>query len=286
MTKKVVKYEIPKRYKYNRYRSKENNVNNLSMDSVYTRLYNDFEVRGGKQQLVKDKYSFYLNSKNNKINYNKFLNKKKISKNNSELLVTNFNKNNYFLDSQISINGGFLYDSRNNKNNKNKYRCIYCYYKKEKEKNMNNFKCKTIDNTTYPNNSTNDNSVRYYSKLTKLEPILTNESFISNYNNFQKRNILKYNEIVNESTLKIRNTINLKKFIKQKFNKLEEEKQAFRPNTLLEQFYNKNKISNQSIFNNYKNRNNNKKSFNFNKTINITGNKYKNFFNIDNIEEL
>ena len=276
----IIKYEIPERNKNNRYsRSlyhKKVRPKEYSMDGFYNRLYNDLGDKEGRNEILKDKYKYYFRPNKSKLNYKKFLNKKKIPKNNSELLVTNFNKNNYFLDSQITINGGFLYPRRNN-NYDSKYRCIYCYYKKGKD--INNFKYKATDNSNhFVNSSSTDDTIGYYSKFTTLDPMLTNESCISNYKNEN----IKNKEIISQK----KQIINSNKIIKRNKKYFEEEKKSYHQNRLFEKFYNKKKICNKNGFNNYKNRNNDKKSFNFNKTVNINGNKYKNFFNIDMIHEL
>ena len=109
------------------------------------------------------------------------------------MLVTNYDKNNYFLDSQISINGGYIYpyNSRNSVNNRN--RCKYCYFKKQNLKKSK--KSLTADNSTiFVNKSTNENTIGYFSKVANVEPNLITESYISNYNNNNYPNSIGINQ--------------------------------------------------------------------------------------------
>ena len=272
-----IKYELPRK---SRNRKIINNLikKNVSMDNVFSRLYNDFEDKRERQEILNNKYmpSFKPKQSNNK--YIKYINKKKCSRNNKELFVTNFNKNNYFLDSQISIDKDCI-NPFNDKNAHSRNKCKYCYLK---NKYNNKNKSKTINNNTiYLNRSTIDNTIGHYS-LIPFDNILPSESSIlSKKDDFYKDKFSK-----KENKKNYKNIIRLNKFIKPNKNiqNLEEEKEIDVENIFFQNIF---EITKNIIFNNYKNNNNNKKNNKiFNRTISITGNRYKSFFDFDNIEEI
>ena len=229
---------------------------NVSVDDVWKRLYNDFDERKERQKVIDKNYTPSFKPRHGNKNYIKFINKKKAKKKNHELLVTNYDKNNYFLDSQISINGGYIYpyNSRNSVNNRN--RCKYCYFKKQNLKNSK--KSLTADNSTiFVNKSTNENTIGYFSKVANVEPNLITESYISNYNNNNYPNSIGINQSFDNNI----------------YQSGRKNKNIIRLNKNLSPYY----LSRRNNYNNYPI---------YNQTINITCNKNDNFFNIENIEDL
>ena len=96
---------------------------NPSVDDVFTRLYHDYDDHRERQKELEDKNlpSFY--PKINNFKYQKIFEKNKKYRNNSydnsyERFITDESKNNFFLDSQITINDGKL---RNKKKRVLKY---------------------------------------------------------------------------------------------------------------------------------------------------------------------
>ena len=278
----ILKYKIYKKNNNKPYMNSQsrNIINkrikkNASMDNVYIRLYNDFEERGERQEILNNKYIPSFQPLKRNINYKKFINKKIIHKNNSELIITNFNKDNYFLESQISLNGSLNNNYINKNYNCSRNKCKYCYNKNINNKN--NIKTNLINNSTiFVNKSTDDNTFRV-SKFGTIDSILPTESYISNKNYYNYKNGLKRPLNNNITKGKKQNIIRLNKTIKHKQlnNKyIEEEKQICKENP----FYNE-------IFE-VENLKPNKNGKNINKTISIIGNKYKKFFDFDNIENL
>ena len=248
---------------------------NVSMDDVYNRLYNDVEDREERQKILDKNYIPSFKPRQGNQKYIKFINKRK-NKNIPELFITSYDKNNYFLNSQISIDGGHIYpmNSRNHIIERNN-RCKYCYLKNEKNKNST--KSSTIDNSTiFTNKSTYENTFGFFSKVANIEPNLVTESCISSnprnfYNNYRINKSFDNKMMYNDNCKRNHNIIRLNKHLKQNrmnINNINEEKLKY---------YQKLK--------NYNNRNNyNNNPLNYNETINITSDKYKNHFNIDNIE--
>ena len=281
---KDLKRKAAENTKYQRFTKNSKNINynsrnilnnifkkNVSMDDAFTRLYNDFEDRGDRQNFLNNKYMPSFKPKPSNQNYTKFINKKSASKNKPELIITNFNRDNYFLDSQISIDKN--YTNRYSKSfSRNK--CKFCILKNEKYKNKNKNNNKTIDNSSiYINKSTVDDTMGYHSRV-KIDPFITTESCVSNNNNKSGFDCkIKNNHL--EKTKRNHNKKRLHKFIRLNKN--------IKFNNVVER--NNQKIA--CIFNNYNNNNNsNKKNLQYNKTISVTRNEYKKFFNIENIEEL
>ena len=248
---------------------------NVSMDDVYNRLYNDVEDRQERQKILDKIYIPSFKPRQGNQKYIKFINKSK-KRNIPELFITSYDKNNYFLNSQISIDGGHIYpmNSRNHIIERNN-RCKYCYLKNEKNKNST--KSSTIDNSTiFTNKSTYENTFGFFSKVANIEPNLVTESCISLnprnfYNNYRINKSFDNKMMYNDNCKRNYNIIRLNKNLKQNrmnINNINEEKLKY---------YQKLK--------NYNNRNNyNNYPVNYNETINITSDKYKNHFNIDNIE--
>lgn len=242
---------------------------NASMDDVFNRLYNDVEDREERQKALDKNYIPPFNPRQGNKKYIKFINKRKNRKF-PELFITSYDKNNYFLNSQISLNGGYIYpmSSRNHIIKRND-RCKYCYLKNEKNKNSS--KSSTFDNSTiFANKSTNENTFGFFSKVATIEPNLVTESCISSnprnyYNNYRINqsydNIMAYNDNYDKNHNSKR--LNKSKPIRINSNIYKEK---------LKYYNNRNNCYNYPL--------------NYNETINITSGKYKNFFNIENIEEL
>ena len=242
---------------------------NVSMDDVFDRLYNDVEDREERQKVLDKNYIPPFKPRQGNSKYIKFINKRK-NRNIPELFITSYDKNNYFLNSQIAINGGYIYPMNSSSHIiKRNNRCKYCYLKNEKNKN--NTKSFTIDNSTiFGNKSTNENTFGLYSKAATIEPYLATESFISSnprnyYNNYR----------INQS---FDNKYNL-------YDNYEKNKKSIRLNKSNQNRMNSNiNTENLKYYNNRNNYSN--YPLNYNETINITKNKYNNFFNIENIEDL
>lgn len=275
----ILKDDIYKKYNNRPYmNSKSRNIinkrikKNASMDNVYMRLYNDYEEREERQEILNKKYMPSFRPLKRNINYKKFINKKLIHKNNSEIIITSYNKDNYFLESQISLNGD-LNNNNNYKYNCSRNKCKYCYIKNENNKN--NIKIKPINNSTlFVNKSTNDNTFRV-SKFGTIDSILPTESCISNHNYYNYKNGLKLS--LNNDNIKKgkkQNIIRLNKVIKPLLNNnyKEEEKQIYKENNFINEIYERENFCESRK--------------NINKTISAIGNKGKKFFDFDNIEDL
>jgi len=86
---------------------------NPSVDDVFTRLYKDFDEHRERQKDLEDKNLPSFNPKINNFKYQKNFEKNKRYRNNSydnsyERFITDESKNNFFLESQITINDGKL----------------------------------------------------------------------------------------------------------------------------------------------------------------------------------
>ena len=89
------------------------NKNNSSFDDVFTRLYNDYEEHKDRQKILDEKYMPPFNPIINNFHFTKNFGKSKKYRNNSfdnsyEIFITDDNKNNFFLESQMTINDGKL----------------------------------------------------------------------------------------------------------------------------------------------------------------------------------
>jgi hypothetical protein len=245
------------------------------MDDVYNRLYNDAEDREERNKILDKNYAPSFKPRLGSVKYIKYINKRK-KRNIPESFITSYDKNNFFLNSQISINGGYIYpkNSRNHIIERNN-RCKYCYLKNEKNKN--NTKSSTIDNSTiFANKSTNENTFGFLSKVATIEPNLVTESCISSnpmnyYNNYRINQSFDNKYTHYDNFEKNHNFIRLNKLKQKRMNSnIDEEKLKYYQR--LKYYNNRNNNSNYPI--------------NYNETINITSDKYNNFFNIENIEDL
>ena len=86
---------------------------NPSVDDVFTRLYKDYDEHRERQKELEDKNSPSFNPKINNFKFQKNFEKNKKYRNNSydnsyERFITDESKNNFFLESQITINDGKL----------------------------------------------------------------------------------------------------------------------------------------------------------------------------------
>ena len=86
---------------------------NPSVDDVFTRLYKDYDEHRERQKELEDKNSPSFNPKINNFKFQKIFEKNKKYRNNSydnsyERFITDESKNNFFLESQITINDGKL----------------------------------------------------------------------------------------------------------------------------------------------------------------------------------
>ena len=279
----IFKDEVSKKY-YNRpyLNNRSRNIinkiikKNSSMDNVYTRLYNDLVQREERQKSLNTKYIPTFKPKPSKFNYKKFINKNDLTKNKPDLVVTNYNKSNYFLDSQISINKGLIFSYNYNKYSNKINKCKYCYYKNYFDKNS--YKSKSIQsNNSFIYKSTNINTIGFFSKNGADDSFLQTESCISNKNRNYFYNIKEFNHSLDDNNLikvKRQRHIRLNRCIFKhnisNYNDFEDEKQIYKDNDIYE----------KKIYNN--------KKYNMNRTININdkSKRYKIFFNFENIEDL
>jgi hypothetical protein len=251
---------------------------NKTMDDVFLRLYNDFEKRGEKKESL---ISYYMPPFKPTISkYKKFINKRKNNK--TDIFITNFDKNNFFLNSQISINKNcFLQIINKSKGKKqSKHKCCYCTNEIIKNGNKKNSKYNSVDtNSIFAYKSTNDNTFQNNSgnNINDFGSI-TNSYTLNKTNMFDQS--LTLETIQKKKNKKI---INLKKGnIYQKINKgnngITNEKQIIK-----QHIFKKNWNNFNNSYDNY---------LHYNKSFEIYNNndnnkyKYKSFFDFDNIDEL
>ena len=120
-----------------------------SVDDVFTRLYNDYEDHKERQKILDEENLPPFSPKINNIKYfNRNGTKRKNNVNNSfDRFVTDNKRNNFFLESQIKVNGEKINDYDNNKKNKN-----------NKVKNVNKFVNK--NKNVYNKNATKKNTIK------------------------------------------------------------------------------------------------------------------------------
>ena len=143
---------------------------NNSVDDVFTRLYKDFEEHNERQKNLEEKNmpSFFPKI-NNKFYKNNKKNKK--NRNNSydgsyERFVTDNNKNNFFLESQIAYNNGKI---------------------KKMNKKVNKFINK--GNNKYKKTEENISDNKYYKPMTTIN---NNSSYVNTEANINKNKYMKY----------------------------------------------------------------------------------------------
>ena len=176
---------------------KMTNKSNSSFDDVFTRLYNDYEEHKERDKILQDKYMPPFSPKINNFHFTKNFGNNKKYRNSSydnsyEIFVTDDSKNNFFLESQMTINSGkmlkkhkkamkFVNKSKNNiirndnyiNNNTN----INKIYKPTQTTNN------TYNTTTYMNTEINVNKNKYKKYIPTENNYITTETNLNTYQN-------------------------------------------------------------------------------------------------------
>lgn len=179
------------------------NKNNHSVDDVFTRLYNDYDEHKERQKILNEKYEPTFNPMINNFQYAKNFWKNKKYRNNSidnsyELFVTDSNKNNFFLESQKTINHGKLLKMQK------KARKFVNKKPNKKEENINIKSYKptqaTNNTTSYLNTEMNINKNKYKRYLPTENNLTLDTNLITYQNNIPTdMNLLTdENKIINE----------------------------------------------------------------------------------------
>ena len=179
------------------------NKNNHSVDDVFTRLYNDYDEHKERQKILNEKYEPTFNPMINNFQYAKNFWKNKKYRNNSidnsyELFVTDSNKNNFFLESQKTINHGKLLKMQK------KARKFVNIKPNKKEENINIKSYKptqaTNNTTSYLNTEMNINKNKYKRYLPTENNLTLDTNLITYQNNIPTdMNLLTdENKIINE----------------------------------------------------------------------------------------
>ena len=297
----MLKYEIiRKQSNKNKMNSESRNITDkmikkyIAMDDVFSRLYDDYKKRGERIESLNKYYMPPFRPKIKK--YKKFINKEIIKQNNTDIFITNFDKDNYFLDSQLSIDRNYknyflpINKKTNSQKNRSKNKCCYCANKsiEIRNKNKRNNKYSSIDtNSALPYKSTIDNTFQNISKNKAIDFMSISESFSQNKNNISNtyEQSLIYEKIQkrNHKKMEIAELNNSKK--KNKIDHgITTEKQLFKQHII------KNNLNRKGRGKKYNNSfDNNNNNIHYNKTFEVynkANNKYSDFFNFDNIDEL
>ena len=261
------------------------NKNNSSFDDVFTRLYNDYEEHKERQKILDEKYSPPFNPMINNFHFSKNFRENKKYRNNSydnsyEIFVTDGNKSNFFLESQVTINDGkmlkkhkkamkFVNKKKENKKNKNDNNINYNKSYKPTQA--------TNNTTSYMNTEMNANRNKYKKYVPTEKNITTETNLNTNQNylitdiNTDNKMITEMNDNNNISNYEVMNNDEriLKELDEAKLlNKEKNEKENNNDDSLYK--INVMESTPQSIKQN----------------VIIPSNKYQNFFDIEEINEL
>ena len=260
------------------------NKNNSSFDDVFTRLYNDYEEHKERQKILDEKYSPPFNPMINNFHFSKNFRENKKYRNNSydnsyEIFVTDGNKSNFFLESQVTINDGkmlkkhkkamkFVNKKKENKKNKNDNNINYNKSYKPTQA--------TNNTTSYMNTEMNANRNKY-KKYVPTEKNITTETNLNTNQNYlitdintdnkmitemnDNNNISNY-EVMNNDERILKELDEAKLLNKQKNEKENNDDSLYKINVM--------ESTPQSIKQN----------------VIIPSNKYQNFFDIEEINEL
>ena len=181
------------------------NKNNSSFDDVFTRLYNDYEEHKERQKILDEKYSPPFNPMINNFHFSKNFRENKKYRNNSydnsyEIFVTDGNKSNFFLESQVTINDGkmlkkhkkamkFVNKKKENKKNKNDNNINYNKSYKPTQA--------TNNTTSYMNTEMNANRNKY-KKYVPTEKNITTETNLNTNQNYLITDINTDNKMITE----------------------------------------------------------------------------------------
>ena len=281
-------------------------------DDVFFRLYDDYKKRGER---IESLNKYYMPSFRPKIKkYKKFINKEIIKQNNTDIFITNFDKDNYFLDSQLSIDRNYKnyflpinkkanrsslcaspivthsHVGRHNQKNRSKNNCCYCANESItiRNKNKRNNKYSSIDiNSALPFKSTIDNTFQNMSKNKAIDFMSISESCSQNKNNISNTHdqSLIYEKIHKRNNKKMEiNKLNYSEKKNKINNGITNQLQLFKQHIIKNNLNRKG--NGKKYINSFDNNNNN---IHYNKTFEVynkANNKYSDFFNFDNIDEL
>ena len=216
------------------------NKNNHSVDDVFTRLFNDYDEHKERQKILNEKYEPTFNPMINNFQYAKNFWKNKKYRNNSidnsyELFVTDSNKNNFFLESQKTINHGKILKMQkkakkfvNKKPNKKEENINIKSYKPTQatnnttsylntEMNINKNKYKRYLPTE--NNLTLDtNLITYQNNIPTDMNLLTDENKIINELNENNNSVSNNDDMINEERI-LKELNEAKEISKERFEK-------------------------------------------------------------------
>ena len=286
---------------------KKINKGNTSVDDVFTRLYNDYEEHKERQKDLEDKNLPIFSPKINNFRFSKNFGKNRKFRNKSfdnsyERFITDESKNNFFLDSQMTITDGRIkkkmrkalkYVNKNKQGNDymkkniptqatNKTTLYMKYITTENnnittETNLNtnqNYLPTDLNALTDENRIINEKKNNYFESIGEYEDI-NNQS---NQSNFKKNTISNNNYSINESNReyneeRILKELNEAKLInKERLEKSKEESKNDESKNYDNSLYKINVMEStpQNIVQN----------------VIIPSNKYQDFFDIEEINEL
>ena len=271
---------------------KMTNKNNNSFDDVFTRLYNDYEEHKEREKILKEKYMPPFNPKINNFHFTKNFRNNKKYRNNSydnsyEIFVTDDNKNNFFLESQMTINDGkmlkkhkramkFVNKNKSNRNYNNINDNNKIYKPTQTTNNTNN----TNNITTYMNTEANVNKNKFKKYIPTENNYITTETNLNTYQNNLPTDInilTDDNKIINEINENNNSISNNEPMINEEriLKELDEAK-----------LINKERKENENENSLYKINIMESTPQNIKQNVIIPSNKYQDFFDIEEINEL
>ena len=268
------------------------NKNNSSFDDVFTRLYNDYEEHKERQKVLNEKYMPCFNPMINNFQFDKNMANNKKYRNKSydngyEIFVTDENKNNFFLESQRTINEGKM-------QKKHKKAMKFVNKNKENENDIRNYY--NISNNYYsksykPTQETNNNTITYMNtevnvnknKNKRYIPTENNMTTETNLNTLQNNLPTDINILSDER--KITNEINGNNKSVTNNNAVLNEERILKELDEAK-LINKEKQENENDNSLYKINVNDSTPQNIKQNIIIPSNKYQDFFDIEEINEL
>ena len=273
---------------------KMTNKSNSSFDDVFTRLYNDYEEHKERDKILQDKYMPPFSPKINNFHFTKNFGNNKKYRNSSydnsyEIFVTDDSKNNFFLESQMTINSGKMLKKHKKAMkfvNKNKTNIIGNDNYINTNTNVNKIykptqtTNNTYNTTTYMNTEINVNKNKYKKYIPTENNYITTETNLNTYQNNMPTDInilTDENKIIteiNENNNSISNNepmINEERILKE----LDEAK-----------LLNKERQENENENSLYKINIMESTPQNVKQNVVIPSNKYQDFFDIEEINEL
>ena len=268
------------------------NKNNSSFDDVFTRLYNDYEEHKERQKILDEKYSPPFNPMINNFHFSKNFRENKKFRNTSydnsyEIFVTDADKSNFFLESQLTINDGkmlkkhkkamkFVNKKKENKKNKkdnniNYNNNNYINYNKSYKPTQ-----ATNNTTSYMNTEMNANRNKN-KKYIPTENNITTETNLNTNQNYLLTDLNDENRIINEIN-ENNNTISNNEVMNNDERILKELDEA--------KLLNKENHEKENDDSLYKINVMESTPQNVKQNVIIPSNKYQNFFDIEEINEL